>query len=791
MNLIGLKLALRNLLKYKVFTLINIAGLTVGLTACLYMAILIRHETSFDKFHPDSERIYRVLSSYTSPDKTESQGYCDALAGPELLEEIPGLEDACRVSAAHTVKLIKQEEVYKTDDVRYADPNFFTFFGFELLIGNPESILEAPYEVVISEAFAREIFRDENPVGKTLKTSENFDWVIKGVCKPAPDNSHISFDIIASYKTAEADPNIYLTWEGGTQFLTYLRLAPSTTPESIDQRFPEFLYPRVNKKLEEFGWKMEFKLQPLPDIHLGQVLNYDESSNSTVGYLAVISSIALLILFLAVINYINLSSALSRLRFKEIGIRKILGASRSGIRNQMLSESICLTLIASLLSVIVLHFVYPRLNSLTGSEFSPYSEPLLYLLAIMVIALLTGLLSGTAPALLMAGRNTAESLQDRIKGRSKNVLRNILVTIQFTAAIFLILCFILIQKQSGFVLKQDLGFETESIISLPNDKGFSFEEADRLKQEMKRLPEIKSVSLSSQIPGKAFTANGYVIEGKEEPEIINVVYADDEFLDCFGIELIKGRNFRPELENELNNFLVNEALVSYAGWDEPLGKTIHRNFQREVVGVFSDFNFSSLHDPILPLILSVRPQSDGWLYYQLNIRHQSTDAGDLLAKIHSIWEEQMPGILFDPVYVDEFVRENYGSLENQTSLITLFSMVAILVACIGLFGMSAFVGFTRKKEIGIRKVNGALVSDIVLKLNFDMIKWVLVSMCLAIPLSFPAMNRWLISFAYKTEISWWIFPLASLLALLIALLTISWQSYRAASLDPVRTLRYE
>ncbi len=791
MELSDLKLALRNLVKNKAFTLINITGLTVGLTACLYMAVLLRHETSFDKFHPDSDRTYRVLSAYTSPDKNMQQGYCDALAGPEILEAIPGIETGCRVSPAKPVKLIKDEGVYMIDAVRYADPDFFSFFGFELLTGNPENILEAPKQIVITKRLALEIFGDENPVGQSLRTSEDADWEIIAVCKDARKDSHINFDIIASIKTAEADPNLYLTWGGGMQFLTYLKLDPAVSPESIDLLFPDFLYPRINKKLEGAGWKLDYKLQAISDIHLGETLDYDESSNRTVSYLMVISSIALLILFLAIINYINLASALARLRFKEIGIRKILGASRSRIRNQMLSESMVLTLLAGILAPILLHFVYPKLNKLTGSEFSPYAEPFLYVMVIIGIVLVSGFLSGTAPAILLAGRNAAQGLQERIKGRMRNTTRNILVSLQFTVAIFLIICFIVIQKQSSFVLQQDLGFEKESIISIPNDKGYTFDEAKRLKQEMKKLPEIQSVSLSSEIPGRAFTANGYLIEGKDDPELVNVVYADNEFLDCFGIELLSGRNFRKKLDAEKTNFLVNKALVDHAGWEQPLGKTIHRNFQREVIGVFSDFHFASLHEPIAPLILSVQPQSDGWHYYQLNIRHGSADTQDLLIKIRSIWENQMPDALFDPIFVDEFIQENYGSLENQTKLITLFSIVAIVIACIGLLGMSAFVAFTRRKEIGIRKVNGALVSDIVLKLNFDMLKWVLIAMILAIPLSFPAINKWLMSFAYKTDISWWIFPLAASLAIGIALLTISWQSFRVARMDPVRTLRYE
>ena len=306
-----------------------------------------------------------------------------------------------------------------------------------------------------------------------------------------------------------------------------------------------------------------------------------------------------------------------------------------------------------------------------------------------------------------------------------------------------------------------------------------------------KLPEIESVCISSQLPGQEPTANGYIIEGKNDPEIINVIYVDNEFMDCFGIEMLDGRNFRPDIESDAKYFLVNEALVEHAGWDDPIGKIIRRNFDREVIGVYKDFHFKSLHEPISPLILSVQPRVDGWYFYQLNIRYNTGDTKNLLGKIRSVWENQMPGVIFDPVFIDDYVKENYVSLENQSTLISLFSGIAILIACIGLFGMSAFVAFTRRKEIGIRKVNGALVSDIVWKLNTDMVKWIFLSFLIAIPLSFPAINKWLMNFAFKTSISWWIFPLAAGLALGIALLTVSWQSYRAARLDPVRTLRYE
>ncbi len=791
MNLLDLKLILRNLFKNKSYTLINIFGLTIGLTACLYMIVLLRHETSFDKFHPDADRTYRVTSTYTSKEKTMPQGYSDALAIPSILEEIPGIEDGCRVSPSNSVKLIHEDRVFKTEKVRYVDPNFFSFFGFSLLTGNPENLLEAPGQIVLTERLAKEIFGVQNPMGKSIKTSEGVDWVVSGICEDAPGNSNISYDMLVSYQTAVADPNIYLTWGGGMQFLSFLKLDPSTQPESIDNLFPAFLYPIINKKLEGAGWELKLKLQSITDIHLGFSLEYDEASKRTISYLLVIISISILILILAVINYINLASAMSRLRFKEMGIRKILGASRSSIRTQMLLESIILTLIAGALAPLVLHLVYPVLNTLTGSELSLYREPLLYILSILGISLLAGFLSGTIPAFLIAGQNTAQGLQERIKGRSRNGMRNALVTIQFTIAIFLIVCFILIQKQSNFVLQQDLGFDKESIISLPNEKGYTFEEARRLKEELQKIPEIQIASLSSQIPGTGFTSNGYVLEGKENPELINVIYADGDFLDCYGIKLTAGRNFRNDQDAEKNYFLVNQALVTHAGWEEPLGKTINRNFKREVVGVFSDFHFASLHQDILPLILAVQPEADGWNYYQLNIRHTSNNNQDLLSKIREIWEIQMPEYLFDPIFVDEIIEENYGSLQSQTDLITLFSMIAIVIACIGLLGMSAFVALTRRKEIGIRKVNGALVSDIVYKLNFDMLKWVFISLIVAIPLSIPAMNKWLMSFAYKTEISWWIFPLAASLAIGIAVLTISWQSIRAARMDPIKSLRYE
>ncbi|MFA5816791.1 MAG: FtsX-like permease family protein [Bacteroidales bacterium] len=786
-----LKLALRHLYRHRSFTFINLTGLSLGLAAFIYVLILVSHETRFDNFYPDSRRIYRVTSTLVNGDKRMSSGFCNAPAGPAITAEIPGIESFCRVSAENQQKLLVGSDHFTTGRFRYADVNFFNFFGFKLIQGSADRVLNQPGSIVLSRSEAIRIFASNNPLGQVVKTPEGMEFVVTGVAEDPPANTHLIFDAVASYLSLENRPGIYLEWDGGWTFLTYLRLSTAIDPDNLAQKFPAFLEEKINKKIRSAGWEMSLGLQPIRDVHLNSHLDYDCQTNRSKASLFIISTIAFLILILAIINYINLSTAIAFTRIRETGMRKIMGAAGSQIRTQLLAESVILSLLAGVISIFLLVSFYPMLNQFTRSDFALKDGPVLVSIITLMATLLTGFIAGFGPAILLGRQKPMAGIQNTIMGQHRQSFRNGLVSFQFFAAVVLIGTLILMQKQNRFVSSMDLGFDRHSIGSLNVSKGFTLSDAGRVIDELKKITEIVEVSISSEMPGSGVTANGYALEGKENFDVIRTIYTDEKFLDCYGIKLKKGRNFRGTTGSDASSFLVNQALVDFAGWTDPIGKKIKRNQIFEVIGVVDDFHFSSLYEPVEPLIISVNPRNDSWEYFFVNIRFNTTDVAGLLNKIKAVWERTMPEQLFEFQFLDDYLAGGYQSLGQNQKMITLFSLLAVLIAAIGLFGLSAFVTVSRRKEIGVRKVNGATTAQIITLLNYRMVRWVLIGFVIACPVANYVMTRWLQSFAYKTSVSWWIFLVTGAVVVLIAILTVSWESFKAARRNPVETLRYE
>jgi len=791
MFILQLKLALRHLNRSRLFTFINLTGLSLGLAAFIYVLILVSHETRFDNFYPGSKMIYRVTSILVNGDKRMSSGFCNAPAGPALASELPGIGSFCRVSAENQQKLLVGSDHFTTGKFRYADENFFNYFGFKLIQGSADRVLNQPGSIVLSRSEAIRIFATKNPVGQVVKTPEGMEFVVTGVAKDPPANTHLVFDAVASYLTLENRPGIYLEWDGGWTFLTYLRLTPGIDPDKLSEKFPAFLEEKINKKFRPAGWEMSLGLQPIRDVHLNSHLDYDCQTNRSKTNLLIISTIAFLILILAIINYINLSTAIAFTRIRETGMRKIMGAAGSQIRTELLAESVILSLIAGIISIILLVSFYPILNQFTRSDFALIDNPMLVVAITLMATFFTGFVAGFGPAWLLSRQKAMAGIQNMIMGRRRHHFRNGLVSFQFFAAVVLIGTLILMQKQNSFVTGMDLGFNRHSTGSLNVSEGFELKDAGRMSDELKRIPEIVEVSVSSEMPGAGVTSNGYGLEGKENIELIRTIYTDENFLRCYGIKLKTGRDFRGTAASDASGFIVNQALVDFAGWTDPIGKKITRNQPFEVIGVVDDFHFSSLYEPVSPLIISVNPKSDSWNYYFINIRFNSADIAGLMNKIKAVWERTMPEQLFEFQFLDDYLAGSYQSLGQNQKMITVFSLLAVLIAAIGLFGLSAFITVSRRKEIGVRKVNGATAAQIMVLLNFRMVRWVLLGFVVACPVASYLMNLWLRSFAYKTAISWWIFLATGALVVLIAVVTVSWESFRAARRNPVETLRYE
>lgn len=791
MFILTLKLAIRNILRNRLFSVINILGLSLGLAAILYVSVLVNFETGFDKFHPEGERIYRVNTFYTMGEQKESSGFCWAYVVSDMMGELSGVEDFCRVSREMEYKVLSGDQHMKLDGVRYADQSFFDFFNFKLLRGSKTTLFADPGSIALTETEAKRLFGDEDPIGKSFVTSNKQVLTVNGILEDPSPQTHLKFKSLVSFKTAENDPEIYMGWDGGATYLSYIKLGPHVSPESIDAQIPDYLFERINKKYEPHGWKVELQLQKLQSIHLGTVVNHDVDSNRNPRHLWLFCTIALVILLLAIINYINLTSALLSKRVHEVGVRKVMGASRSRIMAQFLAESVAVTGLAMILAIIWLKSFYIGFNRLLNADFI-LGDFNLFLVGVSVcLVLVIGLAAGVLPALFLSKQKTITALRKLLPGGSKQFSRNGLIVFQFGIAIILVSTFLLISKQTRYMLSKDLGFRSENIVGLISDKGLSLTEAQLAKEEFLKIPEVKEVCIASQMPGRGVTGNGYKLEGSEEVSILNIIYTDGDFLNCFEVPLVEGRDFRENLENEKNCFLVNEALVRFANWEEPVGKTINRRVDHEVIGVFKDFHFSSLQETILPLVISVNPQEDGWKYHSFNILYQTDDVPALIEKLNKIWIEQLPGVVFDYQFLDSLLDQNFVTLKSTRKMLSIFTILAFLIAGIGLFGLSAFMTQNRSKEIGIRKVNGARVIDILYLLTRNMVKWVLLAFVLACPAAWYIMSKWLESFPYKTEVGTWVFIVAGLGAIALAVITISLESFRIALKNPVETLRYE
>lgn len=791
MFLLQIKLALRHLYRNRAFALINLVGLSLGLAAFIYVLILIRHETRFDHFIPGKDRIYRVTNKLVNNDKRMTSGFCNAPAGPEISNEIPGVEEYCRVSAEISQKLTSGTDLLTTTRFRYADSGFFSFFGFKLIEGSAAEVLNQPGSVVLTRAEAIRIFASKDPMGQVLRSPEGLEFVVTGIAENPPGNTHLVFDAIASYNSLESRQGIYLEWDGGWTFLTYLRLKPNIDPENLTQLFPAFLEEKINKKYRQAGWELSLDLQPITDVHMNSRLDYDCSTNRSWTDLLVIISVAVLILILAVINYVNLATSIAFTRIRETGMRKIMGALPGHIRLQLLAESMVLSLMAGAISIVLLACFYQTINQLTRSGFTLSEYSGFVVLASGLAVFLTGTVAGMGPAWFLGRQQALAGVQQALIGRQRQYLRNGLVAFQFFTAVVLIGMLILIEKQGRFVKTIDVGFDRNNIGSINVARGLTNYETGRIRDELKKIPEISEVCLTSEIPGAGVTANGYRLEGIENIELVRTIYTDEHFLACFGIHLKSGRNFRSNSGSDASGFIVNQALADLAHWSDPLGKKIERNRTFEVIGSVDNFHFASLYEPVAPLIISVNPASDSWSYYFVNIRFNSSDIAGLVNKIRMTWENNLPGELFEFQFLDDYLASSYKSLDENRKMISLFSGLAILIAAIGLFGLSAFVTYSRRKEIGIRKVNGATTGQIIILLNYRMIRWVIAGFVAACPVSVYLMSRWLQSFAYKTAISWWIFALAGTIAIVIAALTVTLESGRTAGMNPAETLRQE
>ena len=792
MNIVFFKLAFRNILKNRISSIINIVGFSIGMSACLFIFLFVKYETGFDKFHLNSEKLYRVVGSYNSNNDISKTGFIWFPVAQDIKNEIPGIDDFCRISEEGPKKCFVENQIGEINNLRYADSNFFQFFNFQLLAGNPKTVLNSPEKIVLTEKKAKQLFGDNNPLGETIMLNHKL-FTVSGIAANPPSNTHLIFDAIASIQYIEQSDLFWKGYGGGITFLSYLQLSENVTPQQIEKAFPNFLDRKINQRWKDSGMSLSASLQNIRDIHLSDgSINYDCPTNRNKKSIYIIVCISVLILLLAIVNYIILYTAQKITKTKDIGILKIFGAGKYSLMAQTYIEVFIIATIASILGIFLLFIGTPFLNTHFQTsilvEQNIFSAISFLLIAIFILSILVTYFSTRQQVF---SKPVAPISNTLVVDKPKRLRGSLLVSFQFTAVIILMISVFIVSRQNNFLLNTELGFDKENIITLEADDRFQNNELYEFKQDLQQLAEIQSVSLSSEMVGSGITRNGYYIGNENKTSMLNVLYADANFLECFKIKMLSGRNFKNNNNLDKDAILINQQLAKRAGWEDPLDKKIYRDGSLKVIGVVEDFNFASLENAVQPMLIMSNPNWDGWGYSVVNIRIQTSDIQSLFTQINKLWKARFPETPFEISFLDDLLASNYKSFIAQQRIINLFSFIGVLIAVIGLLGLTIFITRTQIKEIGIRKVNGAKISEIMFLLNKDFIKWVVIAFVIACPIAYYAMSKWLENFAFKTDLSWWIFILAGVLALGIALLTVSWQSWRAATRNPVEALKHE
>ena len=789
-----LKIALRNLTRNKVFSIINIAGLSLGLACCMLIVLYTKDEISFDRFQKNKDRLFRIQATISDENETRTIGSTNAIHGPTFKEEIPEIEEVIRAQSTSFVS--KKGNDLLNENVLFADDNFFTVFSLPLISGDPRTVLSDVHSIVISENVAKKYFNTGDAIGKTLnlKIDNAFEpFVVSGVAKNCPQNSSIQFESVISFKFQESRGWTDKEWLG-FYMNTFVLLNENSNPAAVIPKLNRVFKSKSAEeisKIKNFKQKINFGLQPFLNIHLdresGDLRNgLDHGSNPIYSY--VLSGIAIFILLIACINFINLTVARSLKRSREIGIRKVVGSQRKQLIFQFLGESFLLSFIAFSFAILLTQFVLPTFNELANKQLA-----LSYLLDIKLVSgyvalfLLTGLVAGFYPALVLSGFSPVHTLYNRTRLTQKNYLTKGLVVFQFALSVCLVIGTLVIYSQFKYLTTKDLGYNDKNLMSFSLGRGENRKEIlTAVKHELEGMAGIKTVA--------AFNGNYNGTGAKIEKGEIGFGYigVDDEFLKVLEIPVLKGRNFSKSFGSDpAQSVIVNESFVKEAGWKDPIGKDINfewKNQSYKVIGVIRDYHFASLKEQIKPLLLTQDPNYGLSTVY---VKLDETDIPETLKKIEQIFRRYVPLAPFEYKFEDTTNFKRYETEAKWKEMITLAAILSIFVSCIGLFGLATFNAETRVKEIGIRKVLGASVANITTLLSLDFVKLVLVAIVFALPISYYAVNSWLQNFPYRIDISCWYFAISAVLAVAVAILTVGLQSVKTAMMDPVKSLKSE
>ncbi len=798
-----LKIALRNLKKNAVYSSINIAGLAAGMACCILITLYVLHELSYDKFHQNAGRIFRVRLDLDLNGVLYREPSIPFPAAEALARDFPEVEHAMRFYRNDDFPMIEiGDRKFIEERFFFADAAVFEMFDFSLLKGDEKTAFNEPNSVVLTEDMARKYFGEADPLGQTLRYQKRFDLKVTGVVKNVPNNAHFKFDVLAPLQfqlnlwESQSGPSGRHNQWFWTGAWTYLLLPDAHAAQNLVSKFPAFVTKYFPDRIKG---GLTLSLQPLTSIHLHSRLDNEIQPNSHILYVYIFSAIALLILVIACINFVNLSTAQSGTRAKEVGVRKVVGAKKSQLVGQMLGESIIAGLIAMLIAVGIVELLLPVFNQLTERQLEiSFVGDWTGLLFILGLALLVGVLSGLYPAFFLSRFNPVSIFKKTVAVSGGNeTFRKVLVVAQFAISIVLIIGLSVVHRQLRFLQQKSLGFDKEQVLFVKARPAVNVK-FEAFRNELLKDPGILNVAGTSNIPGQGAFGYRFVPEGGsvDKPAMLPLLLIDYDFLETAGIKIKQGRGIaRTSPSDQAEAFLLNEKAAASLGWkDEAVGKkmqlfapgTNQIGKSGYVVGVIQDYHFESLHHEIKPLVLTYAGWHD---YYAVKIA--AGNFAERLATLESVWKTFSPDWPLEYSFLDRKLEQLYGGEQKLSQVINYFTIIAVILACLGLFGLSSFAAERRTKEIGIRKVLGASVTSIVSLLSSDFIKLVLLANLIAWPVGWYAMHKWLQGFAYRANLDGWTFVLASAGALGIALLTVSFQAIKAAVANPVESLRYE
>jgi putative ABC transport system permease protein len=802
-----IKTAFRNLLKNKGFTAINVLGLALGLGTCLLIVFYVFDELSYDKYNVNAGRIYRINNDIKFGGNEGSYAMTPAPTAAALKSDFPEIEQVVRLRNQGGNQVKKGNQNIQENAMIYADQSLFDVFTLPMISGDPKTALKEPHTIVISEKIAEKYFNTTNAVGKVLTFNDTSLYKITGVIKNVPSQSHFHFDFFISMATlADSRNNAWFS----NNYNTYLLLRKGTNINAFRAKLPQFMIKHAGPQLQDIlhlnfdqlekgGNYFRFSLTPLLNIHLQSNSQDELEANGNIQTVYIFSAIAVLILLIACVNFMNLSTARSANRAKEVGVRKVLGSARKHLIAQFLTESIIVTLVGAIIAVFAAWGLLGVFNDLSGKELAVTPHIILWLLPVLILFILVvGCLAGSYPALYLSSFQPIEVLKGKLAAGFKNsVLRNVLVVGQFVISIGLIIGTMVIYNQLKYIENKDIGFNREQVLTVW-DTGALGDKAKTFKQELKQLAGVQSVSMTGYLPTDGIDNNSSVFKDpvldQKRAVLSSIWFVDDDYIPTLGMKVVAGRNFSKDMATDSTAIIVNEAAAKLLAFPDPLNKKLYvpqdnmAKIMKEyhIVGVIKDFNFKSLRENVTPLMLF-----NGEDRNAINIRMKSSDIKALVEQVKAKWISFSPNQTFNYSFMDKDFDKLYRAEQRTGQIAVSFTSLAIVIACLGLFGLAAYAAEQRNKEIGIRKVLGANVSNIVGMLSKDFISLVLVAILVAVPIAWYFMHQWLQGFAYHQNVQWWIIAVAGLGALLIAFVTISFQSIKAALTNPVKSLRSE